>query len=377
MRILTLCYEYPPIGGGGAKVVAGLTKTLADQGNHVDLVTMAFQNLPRYQQLDGVDIYRVPCMRRKASICHPHEMASYIWKAQPLLTKLTRQSHYDINHTHFIFPDGVLAYRIKQLTGLPYVITAHGSDVPGYNPNRFKLLHVLMKPIWQKIVKEADGIASPSQFLSHLIQKNLPGKHASVIPNGFNSERFNSNIHQPDRVLVVSRIFERKGIQYLIRALEGMDAPIQVDIVGSGPHLDSVKEITRSIHSAATIVFHEWLENDSPQLQALYEQAGIFVFPSEAENFPIVLLEAMAAGLAIITTKDTGCAEVVGEAALLVEPRNPQAIRLALQSLIDQPDLQTSLGEAARERVNSHFSWPNIASQYIALYQKAIQQRRA
>lgn len=377
MRILTLCYEYPPIGGGGAKVVAGLTKILADQGNNVDLVTMAYRNLPRFEQLSGVGIYRVPCLRRKASICHPHEMASYIFNAQLTILKLIRHTGYDINHTHFIFPDGVLAYRVKQLTGLPYVITAHGSDVPGYNPNRFKFLHVLMKPIWLKVVKEADAVSSPSRFLSALIEKNTPGKSAYVIPNGFNSERFKTGAHQPDHVLVVSRMFERKGIQYFIQALEGLDTPVHVDIVGSGPHLDSIKNTSQSIHTGAKIVFHEWLENDSPKLQALYEQTGIFVFPSEAENFPIVLLEAMAAGLAIITTKETGCAEVVGEAALLVNPRDPHAIRTALETLLADPELQKSLGAAARARVKSQFSWSTVARQYLSVYQKAIQQRRA
>lgn len=376
MHILTLCYEYPPIGGGGAKVVAGLINTLADQGNNIDLVTMGFQNLPHFQTLNGVGIYRVPCLRRKASICHPHEMASYLFMAQPILSKLIHQGRYDVNHTHFIFPDGLLAYRLKQLTGLPYVITAHGSDVPGYNPNRFKLLHLLMKPIWQKVVNKADAIASPSRFLSELIEKNVPGKPVHVIPNGFNSDRFKTNAHLPDRVLVVSRVFERKGIQYLIQALDGMNTPIHVDIVGSGPYLDSIKEIAQTIHTRAKIVFHEWLENDSSELQALYEQASIFIFPSEAENFPIVLLEAMAAGLAIITTKETGCAEVAGEAALLVSPRDPQAIRRALETLLANPDLRKSLGVAAQQRVESQFSWLTIAKQYMAVYQKVIQQRQ-
>jgi glycosyltransferase involved in cell wall biosynthesis len=376
MRILTLCYEYPPIGGGGAKVVAGLTKVLADQGNYVDLVTMSFQNLPRYQQLDGVNIYRVPCLRRKASICHPHEMGSYIMMAQSLLLKLVRRNRYDVNHTHFIFPDGLLAYRIKKLTGLPYVITAHGSDVPGYNPNRFKLLHVLMKPIWLKVVREADAITSPSRFLSQMIENNLPGKSTYVIPNGFYSERFNPDVHHQDRILVVSRMFERKGVQYFIQALEGWDEPLQVDIVGSGPHLEFIKEIAQSIRTGAKIVFHEWLENDSPKLKELYEQAGIFIFPSEAENFPIVLLEAMAAGLAIITTRDTGCAEVVGDAALLVNPRDPQAIRSSLQTLIANPELRNSLGKAARARIENQFSWSSVANQYISVYQNVTSKER-
>jgi glycosyltransferase involved in cell wall biosynthesis len=233
-----------------------------------------------------------------------------------------------------------------------------------------------MKPLWQKVVMEADAITTPSRFLSHMIENNVPGKSTYIIPNGFHSDRFKTGAHQKDRVLVVSRMFERKGIQYFIQALEGLDYPLDIDIVGSGPHLESIKEISRSIQTGARIKFHEWLENDSPQLQELYERAGIFVFPSEAENFPIVLLEAMAAGLAIITTKDTGCAEVVGDAALLVQPKDPQAIRSALKTLISSPELREILGKAARSRIENQFAWSTIADQYISVYQNITTQRR-
>ncbi|NMC14068.1 MAG: glycosyltransferase family 4 protein [Chloroflexi bacterium] len=376
MHILTLCYEFPPIGGGGAKVVAGLTKELVCLGNQVDLVTMAFDNLPRCQQMDGVNIWRVPCLRRKASICHAHEMMSYIVMAQTILPGLVRRNQYDINHTHFIFPDGILAYLLKKRTGLPYIITAHGSDVPGYNPNRFKMLHTLIKPLWLKIVREADAICSPSQFLSRLIEKQIPEKSVSVIPNGFNYRRFNTNLNKTNNILIVCRMFERKGVQYFIRALNDFHIPLQVDIVGNGPYLESIKALAQTIHTDAKIVFHEWLENDSEKLKELYEKAAIFVLPSEAENFPIVLLEAMAAELAIISTKGTGCAEVVGDAALLVNPRDAAGIRSAIDDLLANPQRRKELGAAARTRVESRFSWQVIANQYLSIYQKSIDMRR-
>ncbi|HSE83428.1 MAG TPA: glycosyltransferase family 4 protein, partial [Thermodesulfobacteriota bacterium] len=84
----------------------------------------------------------------------------------------------------------------------------------------------------------------------------------------------------------------------------------------------------------------------------------------------IVLLEAMAAGMAIITTRDTGCAEVVGDAALLVETRNPAAIKQALDRLINNPDLCNELGQAARKRLENNFNWTAVARQYTNLYER-------
>ncbi|OGU80324.1 MAG: hypothetical protein A2254_15710 [Ignavibacteria bacterium RIFOXYA2_FULL_35_9] len=115
------------------------------------------------------------------------------------------------------------------------------------------------------------------------------------------------------------------------------------------------------------------LDNESKELRGLYETSKIFVFTSEAENFPVVLLEAMIAGLAIITTNDTGCAEVVGDGAVLVNSKNSIAIKEALLKLINNPDLCTKLGKIARKRAEDLFSWETVAKKYIHLYSQFCQ----
>ncbi len=83
----------------------------------------------------------------------------------------------------------------------------------------------------------------------------------------------------------------------------------------------------------------------------------------------------MRAGAAIITTKGTGCAEVVGDTALLVEPRNPQALRAALQRLVNDPELCQQLGAAAQNRLRDNFTWPSVARRYVACYPDANRPR--
>ena len=65
MRILTLSYEFPPIGGGGATSTFNLTRNLVRLGHDVDVVTMGYHDAPSQQLLDGVQVYRVPCFRRR------------------------------------------------------------------------------------------------------------------------------------------------------------------------------------------------------------------------------------------------------------------------------------------------------------------------
>jgi len=151
VQILKSSYEFPPLGGGGAKVVMGIARRLAARGHRVDVVTMRYRGLSSRDVVAGVNVSRIPGMRLRLSTCSFVEMIPYVLLAPWRIIRLARDGNYRFSHVHFIYPDGVVAWLTKRFTGLPYIITAHGSDVPGYNPNRFRLLHVLLKPIWRRI----------------------------------------------------------------------------------------------------------------------------------------------------------------------------------------------------------------------------------
>ena len=369
-KLLTLCYEFPPLGGGGGKVVYGLTDNLVRMGYDVDVVTMGFKGLPRHEKIIGANIYRIPCLRGSESICHSHEMATYLACAIPALVRLYREKRYALNHTHFIFPDGILAYLLKKATGLPYVITAHGSDVPGYNPDRFKTQHKLIHPLWNAVIENSECIICPSENLKSLILRSKPDARTEVIPNGFEVDRLSSHREKGKRVLVVTRMLERKGVQYLLEALPGLEHGFEINVVGEGPYLHTLKDLATRL--GVNVRFRGWLDNDSAEIKDLFETSSIFVFTSEAENFPIVLLEAMAAGMAIITTNGTGCAEVVGDNAILVRPKDSAGIRKALTSLFGDPDRCTELGRSSRKRIEDNFKWHVVASRYSDLLQKFV-----
>ena len=368
MKVLKLCYEFPPLGGGGGRAAEGLAKALARAGHEVDLVTMGFRGLPSEERIEGVNVRRIACLRLREYVCSPPELLSYLMAAWPKVSRLARERAYDINHTHFILPDGILAYALWRTFGLPYVLTAHGSDVPGYNPDRFRIEHRLLAPLWRRIVRAARRTVLPRASLRELLETIEPGLPTASIPYGIDTKRFSARDDRDARVLVVTRMLERKGVQFLLRALEGWEGAGQVDIVGDGPYLPTLRALSRRLRVRAN--FHGWLDSHSAALTDLYESAQIFVLTSEVENFPVVLLEAMSAGLAIITTRGTGCAEVVGDTALLVPPRDPGAIRQALELLSGGAQLCRELGQRARERAEDRFSWSEMARRHQELYEQ-------
>ena len=365
-----LCYEFPPIGGGGAQVVRGLAGELVAAGHDVDLVTMGFRGLPREEETEGIRVHRVPCLRRKEFVCTAPEAATYAASAFPAVLRLAAEARPDIVHAHFIFPDGFLAWATRRRTGLPYVITAHGSDVPGYNPHRLKAAHRLLAPLWSSVTGRARRIVCPSESLRSLVARRGRGDRTVVVPNGIDPGRFDPNRKKNERILVATRMLERKGVQHLLAALARFPRPVGVDIVGDGPFLPELRRMARELGVDAR--FAGWLDGGSPELKELFETSGIFVFPSEAENFPNVLLEAMTAGMAIVTTAGTGCAEVVGDAAVLVPPKDPAAIREALPALLDNPAFREILGTAARARVEKLFSRRAVAGRYAEIYGEVV-----
>lgn len=376
MRILMLCYEFPPLGGGGSKVVHGLSQELVRLGHEVDIVTMGFRGLPAYERVNGAQVFRVSFNRDKIHVCTAPEAAFYVFLAMKFVRRLTSQHRYDVNHTHFVFPDGILAWSIKRSTQVPYLITAHGSDVPGYNPHRLRVAHKLMAPLWAMVIRNASHIVCPSESLRSLfIAAGGGAEDATGIPNGIDPGKFKHDRPKNRNILMVTRMLERKGVQYVLMALKGITLDREVHIVGDGPYLTALRQMAQD--TGNNVTFWGWLDNQSPEFKELFETSGIFVFPSEAENFPIVLLEAMAAGMAIITTKGTGCAEVVGDAALLVKSRDAEAIREALIFLANNPERCRELGMAARQRLEEHFSWTSVAKRYIALYEKVVKSRNA
>jgi L-malate glycosyltransferase len=365
LRILSLTYEYPPIGGGGGRVAAALNEELARGGDRVEVLTSRMRGFESLERVGSVTVHRHACVRRDATYTTALELSSTLLPAWREGCRLIETFQPDLVHTHFVLPSGVIAWRLARRYQVPYVITAHGSDIPGYNPDRFAVLHRLLKPFWKQIVANASLLVSPSEFLGGLIraQVDLPIR---VIPNGYAPA---ASVGRPKRnlVLVVARLFPRKGVQRFIEAIPGMPHDWEYVIAGDGPQLPRLKELAKRLRVPVRFIGFV----DAHTLRGYYEEARILVFPSIRENFPMVLLEAMDAGCAVITTDAEGCGEVVGKAGLVVKKDDAQQIRSALRKLMGDPRLCEDLRRKAMARADL-FRWPRIASLYRDAFASAF-----
>ena len=372
MNILVLNYEWPPLGGGAAPVGEQLCRHFAAMGHTVEVVSMGFKGLPSREVREGVKITRVPALRKRQATCETHEMLSYVLSAFPGVVSRLRRNLFDIVHVHFVIPTGLLAFLATRFRNIPYVITAHGSDIPGYNPDRFQKEHHLTTPLLKTIMRHAAALTSPSQFLRGLMIKACGPFEIAHIPNGIDLGRFTPRT-KARRLLMTGRLLPRKGFQHVLQALQGVETDFEVHIAGDGPMRQEMETLAKTLRTK--VVFHGWLDNDSHELKDLYETSSIFCLPSERENASISLLEAMAAGMAVITSDVTGCPETLGDAGFVVPPCDPQAIRPVLEKLMASETLTAEYGEKARQRIRECFDWRTISLEYMSLFESVVEAR--
>ncbi len=152
---------------------------------------------------------------------------------------------------------------------------------------------------------------------------------------------------------MTGRLLPRKGFQYVLQAADGIEADFEIHLAGDGPMRAELEALADRIDKR--VVFHGWLDHGSAQLRQLYESSAVFCLPSEVENASISLLEAMLAGMAVVTSDATGCPETIGEAGLVVPPRDVTALRDTLTALWGDEDRRETLSREARARVLEHF----------------------
>ena len=374
-----LNYEFPPLGAGGSTSSFNLARNIVALGHQVDMVTMGFRGIPNEEVMDGIRVYRVPSVRARREVCHTHEMATYVLSGTLKAAQLAARNRYDLANAHFIFPTGPIAYAIRRMRGLPYILTARGSDVPGHNPNRFRFDHQLLRPVWRNLVQDADAVVAVSKHLANQIEVNAPGVSVHAIPNGCSPLGAADDAPRPAsevikngrmRVLMVTRLHEFKGVQYMLEAASKVPLDLEINIVGDGPYRSTLE--AQAARIGKPVRFWGWLDRNSPEMWRLYRESSVFVFPSEREGSPTVVQEAMSAGLAVVAADAAGTPEVVGDAGILVSPKDPAGIADALVRLANDPALVLELSARARERVRTEFDWRVLAQRYVDLYAEVV-----
>jgi len=367
MKLLMLNYEFPPLGGGAANANFHILKNLATYTDlQIDLIVSSVGSYKIEQFSETIKVHYLD-IGKSENLHHQTnlELLKYSIKSYNYIKHLCKYKSYDLIHAFFGIPCGFIGL----LTGLPMIVSLRGSDVPGYN-ERFKYLDYLFfrhlsSFIWRK---SAYTIAN-SKGLRKLAMETAKGSCIGLIPNGVDIDfwqpsRTQAREKEIFRVVSVGRLIPRKGFNFLINALVGLD--IELIIAGDGPDKKALQEQADLLNVRLTLTG----KLDREKIRILLQESDLFVLPSLNEGMSNAVLEAMACGLPIVMST-VGGSELINGNGRLVLKTDTKDLRKAILAYFKDEHLVKRCGERSR-RLSMALSWEQVAGQYMDLYRDLL-----
>lgn len=373
MKILVLTHEFPPVGGGGGRVAQDLAQGLARRGHQICVLTAHLDGLAADEVVAGVRVLRIPSKRRAAFRAELVEMVRYDWSALTAGWRLIRSWQPDLIHAHFAVPAGAAAYVLSRLAGLPYVLTAHLGDVPGAVPEKTDRWFRYIYPFTHRIWRDAARVVAVSQFTRGLALRHY-AVPVEVIPNGV--ERAALPAWQPGegipRIVFAGRFVPQKNPAHLVEALIRLkDLPWTCAMLGDGPLLEEVQRRVSEAGLGARFSFPGWVTPG--QVLDQMAHSDLLALPSRSEGLPVVGVQALALGLALILSEAGGNVELVrpAENGALFPVGDLDALTSALHALLVSPAALASARQKSLDMAAA-FDLEAIVSQYELLFNSII-----
>lgn len=247
----------------------------------------------------------------------------------------------DLVHAHWL-PSALPALATRK----PFVVQLWGTDVA-----------VAERVPWavRWLLRRARLVLSPSAALAEAAQ-DLGARDVRVVPSGVGVPAHVGTPADPPHVLYVGRLSEEKGVFELLEATDGLPRVL----VGDGPLRDGIPDAVGFVEPNG--------------LGSYYQRAAVVACPSRREGYGVVAREAMAYGRPVVASAVGGLVDAVedGVTGLLVPPRDPAALRSALERLLADPDLRDRIGRAGREKAQRELSWKACTDATIAAYEHAL-----
>jgi len=236
------------------------------------------------------------------------------------------------------------------------------------NAARVLMLSPQEEPILESMGVEARNLRVVSNGVDPYFAETLPDAERQGL-----IARFNLPSDRP-LMLYVGNHTANKGLDVLLRALPLMRERAVAVVVGAiRSQEEHARLLAENDMSAADerLLFTDFITRE--ELRALYQTGDLFVFPSRADTLPLVVLEAMASRLPVVSTTIGGIPfEVPPEAGILMNPGDPVPLAAALDRLCADRSLRQTMGDAGRARVMKIFNWGKSAEQAVAIYEEIL-----
>lgn len=351
MRVLVLTTAYRPLIGGSEIAIEELTRRIPDI--FFDIVT------PRYRH----DSLRVE-QDGNRTIYRTGMKAFFLLTGFYRALQLHRQYRYTIVHAQQASYGAVIGYLLKTFfPGVRFIVTLQeGKDLSKQ--------HFLIRYVRWLILKRADVITAISTYLRQFAENTNPTAKHVLLPNGVTVAQFSLHAEPSGErysVISISRLVPKNGMDTLIRAMQYVESPHTLCIVGDGEQRSALQLVAEEAGVSSRVIFYGEASNDA--LPSLLARATVFARPSRSEGLGIAFLEAMAARVPVVATPVGGIPDIVKNkrTGLFCEIDNPESVGAAINKLLRDEGLRTKLTTEAFLMVTEHYDWDILAKQYQSL----------
>ncbi len=284
---------------------------------------------------------------------------------------------FDVLHAQYGYPTGWAVLVAGKRLGLPTVVSIQGGD--GHWVGSCCETH---RVAMVEVLAHANALLIGGQSFVGEVCDRLGSDPArfTIVPGAVDTARFTPGERfeaeredeEPVRLLYHGRVDRRKGVLDFLDALERLweaGQPFDATISGIGPDVDAARERAEAIgFTSHQVRFTGYADYDT--VPDLYRQADVFVSPTYAEGFSNTILEAMASGLAVVSTHSVGVSDCLrdGENGLLVNPGDVPALAKALGRVVEDDDLRNRLAHDGLEECRRVYSWTAVGRQIMDVY---------
>lgn len=376
---IALIHDYQPNLGGTTEVVIRLARALKRRGHSCKLVTHPESWVAKPDR-ESLELVRARMFKITFMQYVPHNSVKVA-----KIAALHRKHHIQLCHAHFALPYGLVAYLAKQISGVPYIITLHGSDV-------HTLASIaLLKPVMRLCLENADAVTSVCEYLGVNAMRKLGiRKNIIVIPNFVDLRRYHERpasgalrreLGVPRGHPVVTHVSNFASVKNVL-AIPDIARhvlprhPRTIFLMVGEPlgkerfDLEKLKKKVSDLGLDGNFRF-VGRRKDVPAILNLSEMTLLTSFN---EGAPLALLESLAEAVPVVSSRVGGIPEIIrhGVNGYLVEKQRVEKYAEYICRLIEQPNLRRKLGRHGAALVREKYSEEVVISQYIHLYEAVL-----
>jgi D-inositol-3-phosphate glycosyltransferase len=372
-RALLVAHHYPPHIGGLGIVVQKQAQSMAENGYQVVVLTTKYEQSPQEDGArTGIQVIRLPCswiLQNLFSIPFPlfsPRLVSETWR---------QVKRADVVHIHDVFYiNSWVAGLLAVLARRPILLTQHVAMVDHSSSLVMFIQRLVYGTMGRWIFSKARSIVVYNQNVhAFLRSEGVPETRILFMANGIDTIKFcpatqderiairrSFGLPQDRRLaLFVGRLVEKKGYQILLEARDPA-----YDLVFVGPGTIPRDGRTQGVHWVGPL--------DQAQTCELYRACDLFAFPAIGEIFTLVMQEAMACGLPVVTTDDPAYVGSITSDPLVLCRRDADAFRAAIKGLFADTDRLLTLGIRSRELAIRYFDWRANISRLMDAYSDVL-----